>query len=74
MKTQGVSMRGIFWNIRGLNHLGRNGQLIRTHRVYFIRVQEIKRKISILVFLKNLTTPSIFQWNFIPANGTAGGS
>lgn len=44
MKTQGVSMRGIFWNIRDLNHLGRNGQLIRTHRVYFIRVQEIKKE------------------------------
>jgi hypothetical protein len=37
-------MRGIFWNIRGLNHPGRNGQLIRTHRVYFIRVQEMKKE------------------------------
>jgi exonuclease III len=69
-------MRGIFWNIRGLNHHGRNlclGQLIREHTVDFIGVQETKKESFHPSFLKNLTSPTDFSWEILPAKGTAGG-
>jgi exonuclease III len=44
-------MRGILWNIRGLNHPGRKVSLesiIRENRLDFVGVQETtKRKISL---------------------------
>jgi hypothetical protein len=68
-------MRGIFWNIRGLNNLGRNlclGNLIRSNRIDFIGIQETKKDSFHPSFLKNLTTPAVFKWDFLPANGTVG--
>jgi hypothetical protein len=76
IETQSFPMRGIFWNIRGLNNLGRNfclGQLIRDNRLDFIGVQETKKEDFHPSFLKNLTLPISFSWNFLPARGTAGG-
>jgi hypothetical protein len=32
-----------------------------------------KKRVSIPIFLKNLTTPAAFSWHFLPANSTAGG-
>jgi exonuclease III len=69
-------MRDIFWNIRGLNHTGRTlylSHLIRDNRLDFIGVQETKKEDFHPSFLKNLTTPTSFSWNFLPARGTAGG-
>jgi hypothetical protein len=60
-----------------LNTLGRNlclGNLIRLHRVDFIGIQETKKDSFHPSFLKNLTTPTIFSWNFLSANGTTRGT
>jgi hypothetical protein len=46
-------MKGIFWNIRELNHSGRNlslGSLIRENNLDFIGIQELRRKSSFLAF------------------------
>jgi exonuclease III len=69
-------MRGVFWNIRGLNHPGQNlylGQLIRDHNLDFICVQETKKETFYSSFLKNLTTPSVFSWELLPVIGTTDG-
>jgi exonuclease III len=69
-------MRGIFWNIRGLNQPGRKLSLehvIRTNHVDFIGVQETKKEEFSDSFLKNLTGAASFSWIFLPARGTAGG-
>jgi exonuclease III len=39
----------------------------------FIGIQEAKKDSFHPSFLKNLTTPAVFSWYFLPANGTAGG-
>jgi hypothetical protein len=49
----GWIMKGIFWNIRELNHSGRNlslGSLIRENNLDFIGIQELRRKSSFLAF------------------------
>jgi exonuclease III len=69
-------MKGIFWNIKGLNQPGRNlslGQVIRENHIDFIRVQETKKEDFLPSFLKNLTSPIIFDWHFLAARGTACG-
>jgi hypothetical protein len=49
-------MRGVFWNIRGLNQPGRNislEHLIKSNRVDFVGVQKTKRKsFAPIFFLK----------------------
>jgi hypothetical protein len=69
-------MRGIFWNVRGLNQPRRSlnvQQLIRYNRVDFIGIQEIKKEVLHPSFLNNLSSPISFTWHFLPAVGTAGG-
>jgi exonuclease III len=69
-------MKDIFWNIRGLNHPGRNlslEHLIKSNRVDIVGVQETKKESFTHSFLKNLTNPIVFSWNFLPARVTAGG-
>jgi exonuclease III len=69
-------MKCVFWNIRGLNHPGRNlslGQLIRENHLDFVGVQETKKEDFHPSFLKILTSPINFCWHFLAANGTAGG-
>jgi exonuclease III len=68
-------MKGIVWNIRGLNHPGRKLclDIIKNNRVDFVGIQETKKEKFHLSFLKNLTNPTAFSWNFLPAIGTAGG-
>jgi hypothetical protein len=53
-----------FWNIKGLNHPGRNlclGQLIRDYRVDFVGVQETKKESFHPSLLKNLIAPAAFS-------------
>jgi exonuclease III len=69
-------MKGVFWNIRGLNRFGRNlslGSIIRDNGLDFMGVQETKKEEFIPSFLKNLITPATFQWHFLSAKRTAGG-
>jgi exonuclease III len=69
-------MKGIFWNIRGLNMPGRKlslEYLIRDYRVDFIGVQETKKEDFSTSFLKNLSCPAIFNWEMLPAKGITGG-
>jgi hypothetical protein len=69
-------MKGLFWNIRGLNRPGNGlslGHVIRDRHLDFVTVQETKKEQFHPSFLKNLTTPSIFQWEFMPTKGTARG-
>jgi exonuclease III len=69
-------MKGVFWNVRGLNKPGRNlslGQLIRENPLDFVGVQETKKEEIPLSFLKNLTSPAQFCWNYLPARGSSGG-
>jgi exonuclease III len=57
-------MKGMFWNIRGLNHPGRNlylEQIIKTNRLDFVGVQETKKEDFHPSFLKNLTNPADFS-------------
>jgi exonuclease III len=67
-------MKGIFWNISGLNRPGRNlslGQLIRDTHVDFVGVQETKKVDFSQSFFKNLVCPATFCWHFLLAKGTA---
>jgi exonuclease III len=69
-------MKGIFWNIIGLNMPGRKVSLehmVRDYMVYFIGVQETKKKDFTTSFLRNLSCPARFVWEILPAKGTAGG-
>jgi hypothetical protein len=47
--------------------------MIRLHRVDFIGIQETKKDSFHPSFFKNLTTPAVFSWNFLTANGIDGG-
>jgi hypothetical protein len=47
--------------------------IIRNHKLDFVGVQETKREDFPINFLKNLTCPTCFNWEFLPARGTAGG-
>jgi hypothetical protein len=67
-------MKGLLWNIRGLNQPGRRLSLehiIRDNRLDFVGIQETKKDDFTPVFLKNLTCPAVFCWEFLPARGTA---
>jgi hypothetical protein len=69
-------MKGLLWNIRGLNQPGRKLSLehsIRDNRLDFIGIQETKKESFTFVFLKNLACPTMCSWEFLPANGTARG-
>jgi exonuclease III len=69
-------MKGLIWNVRGLNQPGRIlnlGHLIRSNNVDFVGIQEIKREEFPHNFLKNLVSPGVFSWHFLLAKGTAGG-
>jgi exonuclease III len=69
-------MKGLIWNIRGLNQPGRKiclEKLIRDNRVDFVGIQETKKEDFFSSFLKNLSCPTVFEWHFLPAKGTAGG-
>jgi exonuclease III len=69
-------MKGIFWNIRGLNQPGRNlslGSLIRENNLDFVGIQETKKEEFLPSFLKNLTTTAVFSWHVLPTKKTAGG-
>jgi hypothetical protein len=41
--------------------------------VDFVGIQETKKEDFSPSFLKNLTGPASFCWNFLPARGSAGG-
>jgi exonuclease III len=63
------------WNIRGLNQPGRNlslGHIIRDNRLDFVWIQETKKEVFMPSFLKNLTSPIDFTWNFLSTRGTSG--
>jgi hypothetical protein len=47
--------------------------LIRDHRVEFVGSRRQKRRSFLPLFLKKLTCPSIFVWEFLPAKKTTGG-
>jgi hypothetical protein len=69
-------MKGIFWNIRGLNMPRRKlspESLIREHRVDFVGIHETKKEEFAPGFLKNLSCPASFVWEFLPARKTARG-
>ena len=69
-------MRGLFWNIRGLNKIGRVPALvskIRENHVDFVGVMETKKESFTPGFLRALTGNTPFSWCFKPANGSAGG-
>jgi hypothetical protein len=46
--------------------------LIRDHRVDFVGVQKTKKDEFPGSFLKNLTCPASFSWEFLPTKKTAG--
>jgi exonuclease III len=60
-------MKGLIWNVRGLNQPGRIlnlGHLIRSNNVDFVGIQEIKREEFPHNFLKNLVSPGVFHGIF----------
>jgi hypothetical protein len=70
-------MKGIFWNIRGLNKPGRQlslEQIIRDNHVDFIGIQETKKIEFQNNFVRNLPGGAVnFEWHFLPTRGAAGG-
>jgi exonuclease III len=69
-------MKAIFWNIRSLNMPGRMlglESLIREYRVDFVGIQETKKEDFAPAFLKILSCPVSFIWEFLPAKKTTGG-
>jgi hypothetical protein len=70
-----VAMKGVFWNIRGLNKSSRLqtvADLISLNRLDFLGLQETKKEVINDNFLKAMSKD--FWWNFIPARGAARGS
>jgi exonuclease III len=68
-----VPMRGVFWNIRGLNKAGRINCLfdfIRNNNLDFIGIQETKKANISYACLKSINKD--MTWEMLPANGTAG--
>jgi exonuclease III len=66
-------MKGLIWNVRGLNQPGRSlnlGHLIRNTHVDFVGIQETKREEFPQSLLRNLVSPAVFSWHFLPAKGT----
>jgi hypothetical protein len=69
-------MRYIFWNIRGVAAPGRQkciDDIIRPLNPAYIGFQETKKESFSNSFLKNLLGNRNFEWNWLPANGSAGG-
>jgi hypothetical protein len=69
-------MIGFFWNIRGLEQIGRIPTLvsrIRDNHVDFIGILETKKKNYTPSFLRPLTRNIPFNWFHQPARGSAGG-
>ncbi|KAG2613661.1 hypothetical protein PVAP13_4KG399651 [Panicum virgatum] len=69
-------MKGLFWNIRGLNKLGRVPALtskIRDNHVDLVGVLETKKECFTPGFLRSLTGNTPFNWCHQPARGSAGG-
>jgi exonuclease III len=68
-------MKGVFWNIRGLNKPSRIkclADFIRSNNLDFFGVQETKKEVIPQSFLDGVC--KCFSWNFIPAKGTIGGT
>jgi hypothetical protein len=69
-------MKGLIWNVRGLNQPGRKlylEQLVRENMVDFVGIHETKKGEFSPSFLKNLSNQVAFSWFFLPTNGIAGG-
>lgn len=69
-------MIGAFWNVRGLNGLGRASrvkELIREHHPDFICISETKKTDFFVPPLESIDTNSGFVWRWLPAKDTAGG-
>ena len=67
-------MLGAFWNIRGLNKSGRLECLkdfIDTNKLDFVGIQETKKSSFHESFFAAMSHD--FSWNYLPAEGTAGG-
>jgi hypothetical protein len=47
--------------------------LIRENQLDFVGIQETKKEEIPPNFLKNLTSPIRFYWNYLPAKGSTGG-
>jgi exonuclease III len=72
--TKYTQMRGVVWNIRGLNKTGRINclaDLISKYNLDFIGVQETKKAIIDDRILNSINKN--MDWNYLPAEGTAGG-
>lgn len=71
-----MNLIGLFWNTRGFNRLGRSiavSNAIKENKVDFIGIQETKKEVFAEHVLRNLTTPTKFCWEYLPAKGTARG-
>ena len=69
-------MKCAFWNSRSISAPGRKQCIEDTIiplNVDYIDFQETKKEKFSTFFLKNLLGNIIFYWNFLPANGSAGG-
>jgi len=67
-------MIGMFWNIRGLNKLGRQPALvsrIRGTQADVVGIIETKKEFFTDGYLKSLTWKTSFNWFNLPAKGTA---
>ena len=62
------------WNVRGLNKSGRSEcikNFIDTNKLDFVGLQETKKATFDVSFFNYIN--SSFSWNYLPADGTAGG-
>lgn len=69
-------MKGLFWNIRGMGLPGRFPTVvskIRENHVDFVGIIETKKEVFTPGYLRNLTGNTPFSWEFVKANGSAGG-
>lgn len=69
-------MIGLFWNIRGLNKLGRLPALIsriRSTHADIVGVIETKKELFTQGYLKTLAGNTPFSWFSLLVKGTAGG-
>ena len=69
-------MIGLFWNVRGLNHVGKKQclvDIIKECKADFVGFMETKKEQFSAFYLQSLVPGKNFVWHFIPATGTAGG-
>jgi hypothetical protein len=69
-------MIGCFWNPRGFGKPGRSksiGDVLQNNKIDFVGFQETKKEQISNSFLKAISGPHDFKWNYLPAKGTAGG-